>query len=138
MEHRQNDFHGGFALFGVNVHRDAAPVVRNGCGTVLVDSDINAVAVASHGFVGRIVHDLFQKVMQTARAGVADIHGGALSDAFQAFQDLNVLRLVIRWGERFFGLCDGRHFLSHPKSLLEAAGVNEQCPMDDGWQSAAE
>src|SRR5437879_2059276 len=50
--------HFGSGLFfrGVHVYWDAAAVVRYGDAVVVVNDDVDFVAVASHGFVHRVIH----------------------------------------------------------------------------------
>ena len=56
----------------------AAPVGQQG--------DVDAVAVAGHGLVDRVVDDLVDQVVQAADTGGADVHAGALADVFEALE----------------------------------------------------
>ena len=72
------------------VHGHAAAVVIYAGGAVLVqgDGDFRRETVGS--FVDRIVHDLPQKMVQTALPGRADIHAGTHSDRVQTFHHLDI------------------------------------------------
>jgi hypothetical protein len=53
-----------------------------------VNNDVDAPAVTREVLVDRVVDNLEYEVVQTrAVIGVADVHAGALADAFEAFQD---------------------------------------------------
>src|SRR5207248_1603556 len=74
---------GGRSLLGrVLAHRDAAPVVLDGHGTIEVDLHVDAVAVTGQRLVDRVVHHLVHHVVQTgAVVGVPDVHAGALANS---------------------------------------------------------
>ncbi len=74
----------------MHLDRDAAAVVGHRDRVVLVDRDVDAVAVARERLVDGVVHDLVDEVVQPAHADVADVHGGALADSLEAFEDLDV------------------------------------------------
>ena len=95
MQHRERDLKGAFVQLGVFVHGDAAAVVGHGEGIVLVDVDFNVVAIAAHGFVDGIVHQLFYKMVQSAHIRGTDVHARAALDSLQALQDLNLRSVVI-------------------------------------------
>ena len=90
MERRQDDLDGGALLRRVQVDGNAAPVVRDGARAVGVDRDLDMAAVASQRLVDRVVDHLVDQVVEAPRAGVADVHRGALADRLHAFQDLDV------------------------------------------------
>ena len=58
MHHLECIFSGG-----VFTNRNAAAIVSNGDGIVLVDAHHNACCVASHRFVNGVVDDFVHKVM---------------------------------------------------------------------------
>ncbi len=70
QHHLQTDL----LLGGVHVHRDAPPVVHDRHRAVLVQGDQDGVAVAGHGLVDRVVDDLVDQMVQTAKVGGADVH----------------------------------------------------------------
>ena len=69
MQHRERDLKGALVQFGMLIHRDAAAIVRNGQGIVLVDVDLNVVAESAHGFIDGVVHQLLDQVVQPAHIG---------------------------------------------------------------------
>ncbi len=80
MQHGHDDFGSGSPLFGVDVDRDAAAVVRDGDGLVRMDGDDYAVAIAGQRLVDGVVDDLENHVVQAcAVIGISDVHARALS-----------------------------------------------------------
>ena len=84
MQDRHDDFGRRAAFFRVNIHRDAAPVVRDRDGFVRVNRYSDAVAETGQGLVDRIVNDLKDHMMQTrAVIRVTDVHARTFADCFQ-------------------------------------------------------
>ena len=52
------------------------------------------VAVAGERLVDGVVDDLVDEVVQTARAGRADVHAGALANRFESLEHLDLVRAV--------------------------------------------
>ena len=80
MQDGHDDLGCGAALFGMDVGRNAAAVVRNGDGFIGVDGDDDAVAMARQRLVDGVIHNLENHVVK-ARAviGVADVHAGSFA-----------------------------------------------------------
>ncbi len=95
VQHGHGDFHARLLHLGVNVDRDAHPVVGDGEGAVLVEDAVDLGAATGEGLVDRVIHDLDEEVMEAAGGGAADVHGRALAHRLQALEDLNILRLVL-------------------------------------------
>ena len=95
MKDGQNDFDRRDLLFRMLVHGNAATVVNDGDGVVFMDGDVDGCAVTGKRFVDRVVDDLVHQVMQTARAGRADVHARTLADRLQALEDLDVGTVVM-------------------------------------------
>ena len=73
---------------------------------------VNAGAIAHDKLVHRVIHDFINEVMQAERAGVADIHGGALADGFTPLEDLNILLgITVLFGTRGDVAHSGLRFL---------------------------
>jgi len=84
MQDRHDDFGRRAAFFRVNIHRDAATVVRDRDGLVRVNRYSDAVAETGQGLVDRIVNDLKDHMMQTrAVIRVTDVHARTFADCFQ-------------------------------------------------------
>src|SRR3984893_3145376 len=94
VQHGEHDLGGRLAALLVDVDWNAAPVVAHRAGSVRVEDDLDAVAVAGQRLVHRVVDRLVDQVVQAVRAGVADVHGGALADRLQPLEDLDVARGV--------------------------------------------
>ena len=91
MEDRQDDFQRAAVLLLVHAGRDAAAVVLHPDGIVLEDGDLDVRAEAGHGLVDTVVDDFVDKMVETSFTDVSDIHGGALADRLETFQDLDTV-----------------------------------------------
>ena len=89
---------------GNHVHhlseRDAASEVAHGHGPVLVDGDVDALAIAHRKLVDGVVDDLFQEDVDTvalafAVTQAADVHTGAPPDVFVPLQGNDVFLTVV-------------------------------------------
>ena len=107
-----NDGDGGQAGVGLNVHRDAAAVIRDLNDVVFQDLDLDVVAVAGQCFIDGVVHDLVDQMMQAALAGGTDIHARALAHRLQTLQDLDLAGIILMVGSGF-GICAGNDFFCH-------------------------
>jgi hypothetical protein len=58
------------------------------------DADVRRVAV--HRFVHGVVENFPDEVVEAGRADAADIHAGTLADGFEAFENGDVFRRVVR------------------------------------------
>ncbi len=125
VEHGQ-DHLGGRLVLGTSSESggEAAAVVGYPHPAVGQQRDVDPVAVAGHGLVDRVVHDLPHEVVEARRAGGADVHPGSLADRVQAFENGDVARVVR-------GLPHGAFLLRlqrHRRAL-------SQCP--SGWEPAS-
>ena len=91
VERRQHHLGRRPVLLLVEVHRDAAAVVRDRDGVVGVDDDLDVVGLARERLVDRVVHDLVDEVVKAALARRADVHARTLADRLEAFEDGDVL-----------------------------------------------
>ena len=96
----------------LDVHGDAAAIVRDLNDVALQDLDLDVVAVTGQSLVDGVVHDLVHQMVQAALAGGADIHTGALAHCLQAFQDLDLAGVVFMV-RRSFCVGTGNDFLCH-------------------------
>src|SRR5690606_22469506 len=94
VQRSQHGFHRGAPGLGMDAHGNAAAVVDDGQRAVLVDDDVDAVAIARHRLVDAVVDHLYEQVVQPARVGAADVHSRPPAHGFQAFEDLDLLGLV--------------------------------------------
>ncbi len=95
MQLGHDDLDAGQAGLGLDVHGDAAAVVPDLDGGVLVEDHLDVVAVATQGLVDGIVDDLPQAVHEAPAVGRADIHAGTLADGLQPLEDEQVPRGVV-------------------------------------------
>ena len=101
VQDRQHDLDGRLLLDRVDVDRDAAAVVDDAQAAVGEDRDLDVVAVPGERLVDRVVDDLVDEVVQTARTGRADVHSGTLANRFESFENLDVVCAVVcRCGTR--------------------------------------
>ena len=84
----ENDLDGGQT--GGLLYSDgyAAPVVRDADDVVRLDDDVDLAAHSGQSLVDGVVHHLIDEMVQTARAGRADIHAGALAHGLEALEYL--------------------------------------------------
>ena len=95
MQDRQAHFHRRAVHLRMQAHREAAPVVHHGHGTVRVQRNMDPVAVAGQRLVHGVVHNFIYQVMQAPRVRRPDIHARALPHSFQALENLDLLLTVI-------------------------------------------
>ena len=95
MEDGEYNLDGWDFFLGVLVYGNAAAIVDNGDGVVLMDGNLNVVTIASKSFIYCVVYNLVHQMVKAARTGRTDIHTRALAHCFKAFQDLNVLAAVV-------------------------------------------
>ena len=91
MEDRQDDLERAAVLLLVHAGRDAAAVVLHPHGIVLEDGHLDVRAEAGHRLVDTVVDDFVDKMVETSFTDVSDIHGGALADRLETFQDLDTV-----------------------------------------------
>ncbi len=97
VEHGEHDLGRALALVLarlVRVDRDAATVVVDPAPTVGEQRDADAVAIARHRLVDRVVDHFPDQVMETLQAGGPDVHARTLADRIEALEDLDVLGAV--------------------------------------------
>ena len=88
--------HGGHALFGVDIHRNAPAVVRDRTTAVHMQAHGYLVAITGHGFVYGVVHHFVNKVMQTTAVRTAYVHGRALAHRGQTFENSYAVGIISR------------------------------------------
>ena len=94
VEHCQHHFQGALVFLLVHVDGDAAAVVDDGYGVILVDGYLDMGAEAGKGLVDRVVDHLVNQVVETFGADVADIHRRALAHGLKSFKHLDVAGAV--------------------------------------------
>ena len=100
------------AQLGLDVHGDAAAVVRYLNDIAGLDGHLDMGAVAGQCLVNGVIYDLIDEVMQTGRPGGADIHAGALAHSLQTLEDLN-LRTAVGMVSSRFAVGFGDDFFCH-------------------------
>ncbi len=90
---------------GMLVNRHAAPVVGDRelarrAGRAFLQHHLDAVGMAGHGLVHRVVEHLGGEVMQRAVVGAADIHAGAPPNWLQPLKHLDGGGIVVTAGGR--------------------------------------
>ena len=86
----QNQLHGGNAELRVDIHRNAAPVIYDGNGTVHMNDNVNLAAIAGQMLVNRVVEHFKYAMVQASFVRVPDVHAGPLPHGLQAFQFVNL------------------------------------------------
>jgi len=85
----------GDAFAGNFVDRDASTVVNDADAVVRQDRHFDMRGVAGQCLVDGVVDDLVDQVVQTARAGGADVHARADAHRLKAFQHLQVAGVIM-------------------------------------------
>jgi hypothetical protein len=87
MESGQDHFQSGLVgKGGMAVDWNAAAIIGHGYAVVVVDNDVNLVAVPSDGFVNAVVHCLEYEMVKPLASCLADIHPGAFANGIEAFK----------------------------------------------------
>ncbi len=95
MQGREDQLERGALVLRVHVDGNAASVVGNGDRlAVLVQGDDDAIAVAVHRLVDRVVEQLPDEVMEAGAVDPADVHAGPFADRLQPFENGDVFRGV--------------------------------------------
>jgi hypothetical protein len=95
MQHGHDDLEGRAVLLLMHVNRDTAAVVDNLDVVVFGDGNFYVSSITGHALVYTVIHDLRDEVVKTFDTDVANIHGGAFANSFQAFEDLDTIGRVI-------------------------------------------
>src|SRR5205823_1841969 len=75
---------------GDRLDGDPGTVVGHGDTPVTHELDQDLRGAAGQGLIDRVVDDLVDQVVQTARAGGTDVHAGAFADRFDPLENLAV------------------------------------------------
>ena len=90
MQRRHDHFEGGLFLeFRVRIDRDAPAIIADCQSVARFQRNLDAIGMAGHRFVHRIVEDFCSKVMQRPLIGAANIHAGATPDRLEPLQHLD-------------------------------------------------
>ena len=90
MQRAQDDLQSGFAgELGVRIGGNAASVVPDRDRVIRMQFHLDAIGMAGHGLVHRVVEHLCHKVVQGALIGAADIHARALAHRLEPFENLD-------------------------------------------------
>ena len=81
-------------LFFVQIDGNTAAIIDYGDGIVVVNGDVDFVAIAGQGFIHGIVHNFINQVVQSHFASGPDIHGRPQPDCFQALQHFDASGIV--------------------------------------------
>ena len=91
VQDREDDLDGRLVLGLIEVDGDTAAVVDDTDAPVPLHRDDDRVAVAGKGLVHRVVHDFIDQVVESARAGRADVHPRTLTHGLEAFEHLDLI-----------------------------------------------
>ena len=92
----------------MGVHRDAAPVIADGQGTVGFQPDLDDAGMSGDRLVHGVVENFGKEVVQRPLVRAPDIHARALADGLQALEDLDVLGGIVAAGSGGPGRCRAR------------------------------
>ena len=92
-------------------HGYAAAVVPDGYGIVRVYGDLDMGAVAPHGLVDGVIHQLLDQMVQSPHVRRAYIHAGAALYRLQPLKNLYLICVVVCVVVLFHGLCPSVNYL---------------------------
>ncbi len=93
------------------------PLSDDGDAVVVMNRDVDLVAIAGHGFVDRIVDDFPDEMVQAKFAGGSDVHRGTFAHCFDAAEDFDG-SCVVLVPSAFGGLSI---FISHESCVSSVA-----------------
>ena len=94
MKAGEDDLDGGQARLAVKVDRDAAAVVFDGAGSVLVQGDGDARTETVGGFVHAVIDDFPDQVMEARGVGGPDVHPRAFANTLHVGKDFDVAGII--------------------------------------------
>ena len=77
--------------FRVRVHWNATPIIAHHQPIIGLKRYFDAVGMAGHRLIHRVVDDFGRQMMQRVFIRAANIHAGATPDGFQPLQHFNIL-----------------------------------------------
>ena len=94
FQHRHHALQRGETQVLMILDRDTATVVLDRHRAVGVDRHADVLGVAGHGLVDRVVDHFVHQVVQTAQAGIADVHARPLAHVLEVAQMFELLGAV--------------------------------------------
>jgi len=79
----------------MHFYGNAAAVVFDGHGAVVVDPHGDLAGVARHCLVDRVIDDLVGQMMQAAASRIGNVHAGALADVLQVAEVFQLVGAVL-------------------------------------------
>ena len=90
-----NHLSGRNTFFLVNIDRNTAAVITNGCRPVGIKDNFGFITITSQSFINGIIKNFINHVVQTrAVIGIADIHPRTFAHGVQPFQNLDRISTV--------------------------------------------
>ncbi len=74
MEYGHDGFQGRFSRRGVNINGNAPAIVGDGDRTIGIKVNFDMGAIASEGFIDRVIDDFIDEVMESTGPSGADVH----------------------------------------------------------------
>jgi len=84
------------SCFVVDTHRNSPTIIYNCNGVVWVDAYLDLCTISCQSFIYRIIYNLINQVMKSSDGSAANVHTRSFSYGFQSFQNLNLVRSVLR------------------------------------------
>jgi hypothetical protein len=111
MQIRQHQLDGWHLPFRVNIDRNTTTVVAYRNRSIHVDDHVDLCAKSGQMFVDRIIENFVNQVMQPPFVRVPNEHSRPLPDCFEAFELVDLRRVVfLRGGDSGTNVFD-RNFL---------------------------
>ncbi|MCG3118401.1 MAG: hypothetical protein ALAOOOJD_00590 [bacterium] len=90
---------------GMEINRNAAPVIFNGDAAIFVDGHLDFITKTDEGLVNGVINDFVDEMMKAARGNIADIHRRPFAHRIETFENGNRTSVILL--DRFL-LRDGR------------------------------
>ena len=84
------------SCFVVDTYRNSPTIIYNCNGVVWVDAYLDLCTISCQSFIYRIIYNFVYKMMQTPAGCTSNIHTRSFTNRFQPFQNLNLVRSVLR------------------------------------------
>ena len=98
VQHRHDNFGGGYTFFFMDIHRDTTAIILDRDGLIGVDDHADFRAVTRQSLVDGVIHQFKDHVVQAgAIVGIADVHTRALAHRIQSLEDFDAGGIVVRF-----------------------------------------
>ena len=95
MEDGKYHFHSRETGLFLDAYRNAAAIVHDSYGIVLIDGNLNGITISCQCLIDRIIYNLINQMVETSGRCAANIHARPFPDCLKSFQNLNLICSVL-------------------------------------------